>query len=292
MPVFLLILSLGTAVPDTLSGTAMQNFLPSSVGQWIPTDDARTYSGREIFGYMDGAGEIYLAYDFQSLLVQRYVRPGQEEILVEIFDMGQSRQAFGVFTYMRGRGPAVQIGQEGEYKSGLLCFWRGKYFVCVQVARENDEAKTAVLETGRKIAAAIGGDGELPEILRLFPEGESMPGTVRYFSRHEILNIHFYVADGNPLRLNEKTECVLGRMKKDRAYLLLVSYPDELQADSALTQFVSLYMPEAGDSKILKTENEKWTACARQGSFVLVVFDAGTEAQAAEYVERVKGRLP
>jgi hypothetical protein len=279
-------------VSDTLPGTAMQDFLPSSLNQWVVSEETHIYSGREIFRYMDGAGEIYLAYDFQSLIAQRYARPGQEEILVEIFDMGQPRNAFGVFTYMRGRGPTVPIGQEGEYKSGLLCFWRNQYFVCVQIARENEEAKKTVLELGEKIAAAVGVDGEPPEILRFVPDEECLPGTVRYFTRHEILNIHYYVADGNPFRLNGKTECLLARMRRDRAYLLLINYSTEAEADSALGEFASAYMPEAPEQKVVRTENGKWTACARYGDYICAIFDAATNMQAAEYLDMVKGRLP
>ena len=47
---------------------------------------------------MNGAGEVYLAYGFQRLLVQRYARPNQEEILVEVFDMGYPRNAYGALT--------------------------------------------------------------------------------------------------------------------------------------------------------------------------------------------------
>ena len=270
----------------------MLAFLPSSIHQWQVSEPPRMYTGEEIFDYIDGAGEIYRAYNFKDLLTQRYAASNQKEILVEIFDMGSSRNAFGVFTYMQGRGPSVRIGQDGEYKNGLLCFWRGKYFVCVMIEKENELAKKAVLELGKMISAAIREDGERPAITHYLPEGEYLSHTLRYFIRHEILNIHFYVADGNVLHLNDETEGVLVRMKEDKSYLVLVSYPDQKHADSAYVDFVTQYMPDAREAGIVETENDKWTACARQKSFVAVVFDARTRDHAMNSLEAVERGLP
>ncbi|MGB5873813.1 MAG: DUF6599 family protein [Bacteroidota bacterium] len=270
----------------------MKAFFPTSVHEWEVSDESRAFSGEEIFGYMDGAGEIYRAYDFQELLTQRYVRPEEGEILVEIFDMGSARNAFGVFTYMQGRGPAVDVGQNGEYKNGLLCFWREKYFVCIMTDKENELAKKAILELGQTISEAIGEDGKRPDILGYLPEGEYLPNTLRYFIRNEILNIHYYVGEGNLLCLNDKTEGVLVRMKGDKSYLVLIEYPNREQADSAYSRFLTGYMPETREEGIVETKRGKWTACVGRSCFVLVVFDASSMERAKSSLETVKGRLP
>jgi Family of unknown function (DUF6599) len=278
--------------PDAPSGFPMEKFLPSSIHRWTVSDSALCYHGKAIFNYMDGAGEVYLAYDFRDLLVQRYACPGQEEILVEIFDMGLPRNAFGIFSYMEGRGPAVAVGQAGEYKSGLLCFWKDHYFVCVQVDRENEEAKSAQLEMGKQISDAIRRDGDLPRILRYLPEGEYTPGTLRYFFRNEILNIHFYVADDNVLLLDGRTEAVLVRMKSDKSYLLLIEYPEPALADSAYHNFLSHYMPDASGAGIVRSENNKWTACVKHATYVAVVFDAPSSGEARNHLSGIERRLP
>jgi hypothetical protein len=288
----LLACSLGMAMSDTLSPLSMQTFLPPAIERWTVSEPSRLYSGRKIFDYMDGAGEVYLAYDFRELLVQRYACPDQEEILVEIFDMGSSRNAFGIFSYMKGRGPSVAVGQEGEYKSGLLCFWRDQYFVCIQIEKENEQAKSALLDLGKKISEAIHRDGDLPRILHYLPDVEYQAGTLRYFFRSEILNIHFYVADGNVLLLDGQTEAVLVRMKSDRSYLLLIEYPGPDQADSAYSNFLKLYMPDAKEAGIVKTENNKWTACVRHTAFVAVVFDAPSVGEARNHLAAIERKLP
>jgi hypothetical protein len=270
----------------------MQQFLPSSIDGWTVLEPGRLYSGREIFEYMDGAGEVYLAYNFDSLLVQRYSRAGQEEILVEIFDMGLPRNAFGVFTYMLGRGPAVPIGQDGEYKSGLLCFWKDRYCVYIRIEEENDQAKGAVLEIGRRIAAAIATEGRKPILLQCLPGGTYVPESLRYFYRNEILNTHFYVADGNLFLLDDRTEALLVRMKADRSHALVVGYPDDGHADSAYRSVLVHLMHDAGREEVVKMENGKWTACTKQDTYVIAVFDALTKQDAMNTISQFRRRLP
>jgi hypothetical protein len=287
-----LLLSLAMPPSDTMTPAVLERFLPPSIDQWTPSESSRIYRGREIFTYIDGAGEVYLAYRFDSVLVQRYARPGQEEILVEIFDMGTSHNAFGVYTYMQGRSPELPIGQAGEYRSGLLCFWRGRYCVYIRIDNENDRAKDAVLAIGKWIAVAIGWDGEKPPILNSLPEGAYDPGSLRYFYRHEILNTHFYVSDGNLFLLDDRTEALLARMKLDGSHLLVVRYPSSGQADSAYESVVTHLLPDAREPGVAKTENGKWTACEKKGGYLVAAFDAATRQNAANAITSVTARLP
>jgi hypothetical protein len=270
----------------------MKAFLPSSIHEWKASDEAGVYSGDEIFGYMNGAGEIYRSYAFRTLLTQRYARPNEAEILAEIFDMGLSRNAYGVFTYMQGRGPAVDIGQNGEYKNGLLCFWRGRYFTCIMTDKESDLAKKAILGMGRFVSDAIGEDGDIPGILQYLPENECNPKTLRYFTKNEILNIHYYVGEGNLLRINEETEGILVRLKADKSYLLLIAYPGGERADSAYSSFVAGYMPDAQEEGVIEKKKGRWTACVAHNGFVAVVFDAQNKEHAKNALDDVIGRLP
>ena len=287
-----LLLLLAMDHSDTVSRSPMERLLPPSMEEWAPTEPHRIYSGRQIFDYIDGAGEVYLAYHFNSVLVQRYARPGQEEILVEIFDMATPQNAFGVYSYIQGRGAVVPIGQEGEYKNGLLCFWRERYCVYLRIDRESKEANEAVLAMGKWIAAAIGRDGEKPGILQFLPDGAYRPGSLRYLYRHEILNTHFYVADGNLFLLSDSTEAVLVRMNLDGSHVLLVAYPSDVQADAAYRNILSRLIPDATEAGVVRTENGKWTGCRVYGRYVTAVFDAAEEENAVNALTSILARLP
>jgi len=72
--------------------------LPQSIGSWNLAGPAKTVEPKAIFDYMDGAGELYLGYRFKSLDVYEYKNPGQDEILVELYWMETSDDAWGLIS--------------------------------------------------------------------------------------------------------------------------------------------------------------------------------------------------
>jgi len=288
MTALLIMFSILTQSPDT----SMQNFLPPSFDKWHTAEPPRLYSGDQIFLYMDGAGEVYLAYKFRELLVQRYSSPNSAEILVEIFDMGLPGNAYGIYTYMQGRGPRVEIGQNGEYKSGLLCFWKGKYFVSIRTEKEEAGAESDVMNAGKYISGMIRESGDPPVLPGYIQEDMRIPGTLRYFYRYEILNNHLFLASDNILQLSDSTECVLVRLNEDRSYMLLVRYNDVKLANSAYENFIIHYMPDAQETGAIRTENKKWTICIRHDNFIAIVVDARTKPEGINSIDAIIRRLP
>jgi hypothetical protein len=270
----------------------MKIFLPPAIGQWTISEAERLYSGDQIFHYMDGAGEVYLAYNFSDLLVQRYTAPDKSEILVEIFDMGSAKNAYGIYTYMQGRGPATDIGQDGEYKSGLLCFWKDKYFIGIKIEKEDTQAISAVMELGKNISDKIKDNGERPVILKYLPEEMFIKNSLRYFYRYEILNNHFYLAGENILNLGDSTECLLVRLKQDKSYILLLQYSDITKADTGYASFINHYMPDSRKTGAIETENNKWTLCRKNNNFIIIVFDTLTKSQGITSLDSIIRRLP
>ena len=58
------------------------------------------YSGKALFGYIDGGAELYLEYKFQKLGRQE-IRVSNETIIVEIYQMQGPYEAYGVFSINR-----------------------------------------------------------------------------------------------------------------------------------------------------------------------------------------------
>lgn len=270
----------------------LQNLLPGEVHGWEAEGEDEFYDPQTIYDYIDGAGEVYRAYNFQLLLARRYVREGQTDLVVDLFDMGSSRDAFGVFTHDL-EGEDAGVGQGSTYKGGLLSFWRDRYFVSVYAEEETGEAKKALDALGRKVASAIGQDGEMPEIVSLLPQDSLAEKTVHYFHNHLILNYHFYVADDNILLLDQQTEVALGvyRENAGKWYRMVVRYPEEGQALRAYESFSGAYLTGAREPGLVQTEDRKWTAVRIRDSHLVIVFDAPTAGAAKEAVEEVVRKL-
>jgi len=79
----------------------MRSFLPDKTQAWRLQDSSATYDRSTIFQYIDGAGEVFLAYDFRAVEVHRYARAEHPDVKVELFDMGSSEEAYGIFSHSR-----------------------------------------------------------------------------------------------------------------------------------------------------------------------------------------------
>lgn len=269
----------------------MNESLPREFSLWKASGSDEIYTPQTIFDHMDGAAEIYLAYNLKGLLVRRFVRPKHPQIVLEVFKMGSSRDAFGVFTHTQGRDEKDRgIGQGSEYRGGLLCFWKREFFVCILAKKETPETKKTVLALGKAVAEAIREEGKKPEILKFLPEKGLIEKSIRYFHKDSILNYHYYVADQNIFNLNEDVDAVLVRYE-DKSYLLLIQYRCNEEAKAAFEGFVNAYMPDARERGIILTENGRWTMAIHEKSFVAVVFDALSKEDVASKIETVRKRL-
>lgn len=268
--------------------------LPSEAGGWKWDGKEKIYNPRTIFDYIDGAGELYRSFNFQSLIVRRFVRLGQPSIFAELYDMGSSEDAYGVFSFER-QDEDAGVGQGSEYGGGLLRFWKGKYFVSVYPEEELAEAKSTVLHLGQAIASSIKSSGPAPQLLTYLPGAQVglREKSIRYFHNHVCLNQRFFVANENIFHLGKKTEGVIAQYLRgqSKSHLLMIRYPTAKQAEVAFESFRKNYMPEAKGKGVLRTEDRKWTAAKMQRKLVIVVFAAPSEADAGELMKAAEEKL-
>ena len=257
--------------------------LPQDISGWTRSRDDQVFGRDDIFDYMDGGGEIYLAYDFRALLVREYTKPESPSIVVEIYQMSSSEDAYGVFTHDTD-GDDFDLGQGAVYAAGLLRFWKDTIFVRVLADRDTPEAEAVVMKLGGTIAASIPEEGKKPALLELLPREGLLTKSLRYFHTQILLNAHYYLANANVLNLSSKTQALLARYenKSGRTRLLLVGYPSAAQAFDAGKTFVEMYLREKldlerGEVEPKKLENGKYTGIVIKGKYLIIVVEADTK---------------
>ena len=269
-------------IPDKekiLSAFSLRQALPPEVFGWKTGREDQVFTRDDVFDYMNGGGEIYLAYDFQFVFVREYVREDAPSIVVEIYQMSSSEDAFGIFTHDTD-GDEFDLGQGAIYAAGLLRFWKDKTFVRILADRETPEAKAVIMASGTKIAGAISQDGERPALVKALPTEGLRPKSLRYFHTLISLNAHYYLANVNILNLSPETRVVMARYKKDgsEARLLLVDYPTVERAVDAHGRFVEMFLLERfeADRKVLpkKLEDGKFAGVARSGKHLIIIIEA------------------
>jgi len=270
-------------------------FLPSEAEGWKWDEKEMKCNSRTLFDYIDGAAELYLAYGFQNLTVRRFERSNQPPIIVELYEMASSEDAYGVFSFER-QDEAVGIGQGSEFGGGLLRFWKGKYFISIYADGEGAEVESAILKIGKATANSIPATGQESKLVGFIPGKDFglVDKSVRYLKSHILLNQRFFIAHQNILNLNRETGAVLVQYLQDKqkTHLLLVQYPGLKEAGDAYQSFMKAYLPDAGGKDRSKTEDRKWTFARQRNEFVLIVFGALTEADAETLLKATEEKLP
>jgi hypothetical protein len=271
----------------------MERLLPLKAGKYHSEGKDQSYDRMTTFRYMDGAAELYRSYGFKLLVVRRYLGTDRPPIVVEVFDMGSSEDAFGVFS-SGTEGEEAGIGQGSDYGGGLLRFWKGKFFVNVYAEQEGSSTREDVLKLGRAIAESIKKEGPKPKLIRYLPEEGLIERSIRYFHLSHSLNHHYFLSHENILNLDLKTNALLASYSspaEGKTFLLLIQYPSQSLAREGLQRFVRAYMPESSASRRVKTENGRWTAAKVRQKYVTIVFDASTRERAEALIQVMQKSL-
>jgi len=269
----------------------LQSVLPDRVLTWSKAEEDRFYDSQTIFDYIDGAGEVYRAYHMQRCLSRRYVSLEGPAIILDVFEMASSYDAFGVFTHDPD-GEELGIGQGAVYRSGWLGFWKDRFFVSLYADEDTEAAKQALRELAGKAASLIKKEGPKPQILSRLPKKGLQAASVRYFHDHPVLNRHYFISTENILRLGGRTEAVLAtyQLKEGAAQTLLVIYPDAEKAKEAYSSFLKHYLPDADPSGMAQLETKKWCGAAMKGSLLAVVLEADSREIAKDLLGGLVGK--
>lgn len=251
---------------------------PSEVHGWkLASAKGLEVTPKTIFDYMDGAGELYLAYRFHGLRVWTYSLDAAATITVEAFEMGSPEDAFGVLSQDL-EGAEVKIGRRSVYAMGFLQFWQGRWYFRILADFDTPESRRAVLGLGRALAAQVPGEGKEPEILARLPSKGLAAKSVRYFHTQICLNALYFFAVENLLQLSRKTDAVMGdyRLGAESAKLLIIQYPKASDAANARATFLRGYLPELPVStdpvQMAHIENGEWVGLRLEGKYLVLAF--------------------
>lgn len=265
------------------------SLLPVTIEEWKISDSDQLYDRENLHTYINGGAELYRSYGFKKLVSRTYAQHGQPDIIVDLFDMETSQNAFGVFSHARETSDST-FGQGSQYTQGLLLFWKNNYFVSILSSPETAASKKAVFDLARKIETAIQGEGPLPGILTLLPQPSLLSESVRYFRHYIWLNTYFFIADKNILHINEDTEAALAKYEDHhkRYILLLVQYKTKNDAVNAYNEFTEYYLPALSESAAVQIEDGTWTACQLADNLLIAVFNTPEKDQAIHLIENVR----
>lgn len=211
---------------------ALAALLPKVEG-WQEEETRRSYFPETLFEYINGAAESYLSYDFRELLVAQYNQEASgANLTVEIYDMGTSLNAFGIFSAERyPDNKPVNIGDLGYMEDSTFNFFAGRYYVKVVAFGLDDQGQDIISEFALKIDSAIKEKGVLPPLLSVFPRENLVPQSEKYIKKNFMGQafLHDGYSAGYKFEGNELEA-------------FFVDAASEKEADQILNQFLDFFL--------------------------------------------------
>jgi hypothetical protein len=149
--------------------------------EWILIQDPQTYNKKTLFEHINGQAELFLKYGFQKSVFAIYQskKSRENQIEIDIYDMGNVLQAFGVFSRFRNEDRPGGFGLDSYLDDHSAFFYKGKYFVMVYATESNPDLMS---QFSKLIALKISDPSPLPKEISYFPRNGLKPGSIQYFS--------------------------------------------------------------------------------------------------------------
>ncbi len=238
--------------------------LPQSIDGWHAQLPDAVYHRTNLYAFIDGAAEVYLNYGFRSLFHRTYQRPNQPDILLDIYDMGNGENSYGLFLQQAQNPDSLpRFGQGSQYVRGYLIFWKGPYFISILAFRETAQSKKCLSDLAAFIDRQIKTASPLPALVHALPRKNRIARSLRYFHSYFWLQRAFQLPLQNIFQVTDSVKIALARYN-DGTTLAIMAYPtpqsaekirqkvlnDFFRAGSQKTQILT----KGGHSYLLKQE--------------------------------------
>jgi hypothetical protein len=207
---------------------------------WALVDGPQTYNKKTLFKHIDGQAELYLKYGFQKSIFAIYQnrKNPKNQIELDIYDMENVLQAFGIFSRFRNEDRPGGFGLDSYLDDDSAFFYKGKYFVLLYAT---ESSSSALKQWATKIASRIIDPSPPPKEINYFPKNGLKPGSIQYFPEgllgHPFLKRGFqgtYIEkDGAREKVEVENKIKAGTEDKEFK-LFLAIFKDSQEAISAL----------------------------------------------------------
>jgi hypothetical protein len=183
----LLILLFGSA--------SAQEFMFPELQGYKKNTDFQVFVPDNLWDFINGAAETYLAYGFVDLHVAEY-KKGKNVIKLEIYRHADHTMAFGI--YSTERSPSfryMKLGAQGYDADGAINFFKGNYYVKIRTYSKSEKALQSAQSLALSVAGMLEGSTDMPAVLSMFPAAGKKVNEEMYINEsvlgHKFLNNAF-----------------------------------------------------------------------------------------------------
>lgn len=182
LSIFLTLVIMSCSVGLVCSETRrIEELLPKGIPSgWMMREAPEIFGRETLFEHINGEADLFVQYGFgQSVFgIFRSVSSQDDKVDVDIYDMVNPLQAFGIFSRFRQSESPAGLGFDSYVKDRYVLFYKDRYFVMLQSTIQND----AILkQLAQDIESQIASDSAPPKEIAYFPKEGLKPGSVEYY---------------------------------------------------------------------------------------------------------------
>ena len=228
---------------DVFSAAPLESLLPKKdlPEEWAMVEGPQTYTKKTLFEHIDGEAELFFKYGFQKSVFAVYQsqKSREDQIEVDIYDMGSVLQAFGVFSRFRNEDRPGGFGLDSSLDDHSALFYRGKYFVMIYATGSSLDILRQFSEL---ISSRLVDPSPRPKEISYFPKNGLKPGSIQYFPEgllgHQFLKKGFQGTYVEKVEVKDKVEDKDKTKTGDKEFkLFLAIFKDSQEAMSALKAY-------------------------------------------------------
>jgi hypothetical protein len=213
----------------------MESLLPKDIPEgWGLIDGPRTYTKKTLFNHIDGQAELFFKYGFQKSVFAIYQNGenSNNQIEIDLYDMGNTLHAFGVFSRFRAEGQGMGVGLDSYLDDHSALFYKGKYFIMLYSTESNP---STLKQFAMTVSSKISDPSPPPREIGYFPKSGLKPGSIQYFSEgllgYQFLKRGFIATYIDQAEVKDQVE----RNSEDReSHLFIAIFKDSKEALNAL----------------------------------------------------------
>jgi hypothetical protein len=251
---------------------------------WQIAVDKTVYGKLNLWEYINGAADLYLAYNFENLYMAEYMNKNGQSVKVEIYRHSSSENAFGIYASERMADyNFVDIGVQGYIEPDALNFLTGEYYVKMISSGMTSVEPATLLGMAKEINSALGRDKKLPDVIGLFPADGKVANSENYIARDFLGYSFFHSAFTADYNVQENFK------------LFIINLESEAGAQAMLESYISLI----NEDKITRLEdiyiindffNGKVILSIKY-NYIIGIINTENEELAISYLDKTRAKL-
>ncbi len=127
-----------------------------AISGWQKSSDTRVFAAKDLWQYIDGDAEQYIAAGVVSTSTSDYKYQGQLEAVVDVYTMGDSSGSRKILeTGQTKDAKSVQLGDAGLALAQSVTFRKGPYLVRIVAYESTPDAPQALLALAHGVEAKL-----------------------------------------------------------------------------------------------------------------------------------------